>query len=101
MTLTKLTARIASLATLALAALPAASLTTAAYAQPPHATVQIADLNLATTSGRTAYQHRLDIAARRFCSGERTLNIQAACRAGVRAEVNAKVAANVQFASRS
>ena len=101
MTLNKLTARIASLATLALAALPAASLTTAAYAQPPHASVQVADLNLATPAGQTAYRQRLDIAARRFCSDETTLNIQAACRAGVRAEVNAKVAGAVQFASRS
>ncbi|HEX4711881.1 UrcA family protein [Phenylobacterium sp.] len=100
MTLNKLTARIASIATLALAALPAAALTTAAYAQPHHTSVQVADLNLATAAGRTAYQQRLDIAARRFCSNETTLNAQAACRAGVRAEVNAKLAANVQFASR-
>jgi UrcA family protein len=100
MTLNKLTARIASIATLALAALPAAALTTAAYAQPPHASVQVADLNLATATGRTAYRQRLDIAARHFCSDETTLNSQAACRAGVRAEVNAKLANNVRFASR-
>ena len=101
MTLNTLTARIAGLATLALAALPAAALTTAARAEPPHASVRIADLNLATAAGRSAYQHRLDVAARRVCSDETTLNIQAACRAGVRAEVNAKLAAKVQYASRS
>ena len=101
MTLSKLTARIASMATLALAALPAASLTTAAYAQPPHASVQVADLNLASASGRAVYAQRLDTAARHFCSRESTLNLQAACQAGVRDEVNAKVAANIQFASRS
>jgi UrcA family protein len=101
MTISKLTARIASLATLALAAVPAAALTTAAHAQAPHASVQVADLNLASASGKAIYQQRLDTAARHFCSRETSLDLQAACRVGVRAEVNEKIAAGVQFASRS
>jgi len=100
MTLSKLTSRIASLATLALAALPAAALSTTAYAQAPYASVQVADLNLASASGRATYEQRLDAAARHFCSRETGLDIQAACKAGVRAEVNEKIAAGVQVASR-
>ncbi|WP_372782598.1 UrcA family protein [Phenylobacterium sp.] len=101
MNMSKLTARIASLATLALAALPAAALTTAAHAQPPQASVQVADLNMASAAGKAAYAQRLDTAARHFCLRETSLGLQAACQAAVRDEVNAKVATNIQFASRS
>ena len=95
------TARIASLATLALAALPAVALTTAARAQSaPHTSVQVADLNLGTDLGRTAYAKRADAAARRFCSNETTLDIQAACQTAVRAEIDAKITTARQYASR-
>ena len=94
-----LTARVAGLATLALAALPIAALSTAAHAGP-HQRVQVADLNLATTSGKATFDTRVDTAARRFCYAERNLEQKAACQAGVRAEANEKAAGNIQFASR-
>jgi UrcA family protein len=96
------TARIAGLATLALAALPAVALTTAAHAQSaPHTSVQVGDLNLGTDFGRSTYAKRVDAAARRFCSNETSLGIQAACETAVRAEIDAKTMATRQFASRS
>lgn len=95
-----ITARIASLATLALAALPAAALSTAAYAQPAHAVVRIADLNMASASGRATYEQRVDVAARQFCAREINLNVQAACEAAVHTEANEKLAAGMQLASR-
>ena len=67
----------------------------------PDAIAQIADLTLASAAGKAVYAQRLDTAARHFCSGESTLKLQAACQAGVRDEVNAKVATTIQFASRS
>jgi len=96
-----LTARIASIATLALAAVPAAALSTNAYAAAaPQTSVQVADLNLDSASGQAVYQQRLGAAAHRFCSRETTLDLQAACAAGVRDEVNAKLASSVRLASR-
>jgi UrcA family protein len=95
-----LTARVAGLATLALAALPIAALSTAAHAQGHHERVRVADLNLATASGQAAFSERVDSAARRFCYGERDLQQQSACVAGVRSEAKEKAASNIQFASR-
>jgi UrcA family protein len=95
------TARISSIATLALAVLPALALSTAAYAAAaPQTIVQVSDLNLDSASGRAVYEQRLDTAARRFCSRETTLDLQVACAAGVRDEVNAKIASGVRYASR-
>ncbi len=99
--MTSFTARIAGLATLALAALPMAALSTAAHA----ASVRIGDLDLASARGAAVYEQRIDAAAGRFCQDERGLSQRAACIAGVRAEVNEKLAqrqaANpVQMASR-
>ena len=95
-----ITARIASLATLALAALPAAALSTAAYAQPTHAVVRVADLDMTSASGRATYEQRVDNAARQFCGREINLDVQAACQAAVHTEANEKLAASMQFASR-
>lgn len=95
-----ITARIASVATLALALVPAAALSTNAYAAAPYTTVHVADLDMASASGKAVYEQRLDAAARRFCTRETSLNLQAACEAGVRDEVNAKIASSVQLASR-
>jgi UrcA family protein len=98
------TARIASVATLALALLPAVALSTAhaANAQVPYAaqSVQVSDLNLASASGKQALAQRADTAARHFCRDERRLEARASCQAGVRAEVSEKATSNVQFASR-
>jgi UrcA family protein len=98
------TARIASVATLALALLPAIALSTAhaANASVPYAaqSVQVSDLNLASASGKAALAQRADTAARHFCRDERRLEARASCQAGVRAEVSEKATTNVQFASR-
>jgi UrcA family protein len=98
------TARIASVATLALALLPVAALSTAhaGNAQVPYAaqSVRVSDLNLSSASGKAILAQRADTAARNFCRDERRLDVQAACQAGVRAEVNEKAASNKQFASR-
>ena len=98
------TARIASVATLALALLPAVALSTAhaANAQVPYAaqSVRVSDLNLASASGKATLSERADAAARHFCRDERSLDAKAACQAGVRAEVNEKASSNMQYASR-
>jgi UrcA family protein len=100
--MTTFTARLASIATLALAVLPAAALTTTAHSAPyVSAKVQVADLNLASADGQAAFQARTDAAARRFCEGVTSLNTRDACRAGVRAEVNEKVASEIRLASRN
>jgi UrcA family protein len=102
------TARIAGFATLALALLPAAALSTSAFAanagpaSVPYAAqrVQVSDLNLASASGKALLAERADKAANSFCRNERNLVAKAACQAGVRAEVAEKATANVQMASR-
>lgn len=103
------TARIASIATLALALLPAVALSTAhaanaptANAQVPYAaqSVQVSDLNLASASGKAVLAQRADAAARHFCRDEKSLDVKAACQAAVRTEVTEKASSNVQFASR-
>lgn len=99
-----ITARIASVATLALAILPAAALSTAhaetANTHYAHQTVRVADLNLASATGKAAFDQRIETAARRFCASERGMDMQAACRAGVRVEAKEKAVVNVQFADR-
>lgn len=98
------TARIASVATLALALLPAVALSTAhaANSAVPYVaqSVQVSDLNLASASGKAMLAQRTDAAARHFCRDERNLKAKSACQAGVRAEVSEKATSNVQFASR-
>lgn len=66
-----LTNTISSIAMLALAALPIAALATGAQAAP--ASVKVADLNLASQAGVTAFNHRADYAARKFCNTELSL----------------------------
>ena len=98
------TARIAGIATLALALLPVAALSTAhaANASVPYAaqSVRVSDLNLASASGKATLAQRTDAAARHFCRDERSLDARAACQAGVRAEVSEKASCNMQYASR-
>jgi UrcA family protein len=98
------TARFAGVATLALAVLPIAALTTAAHAAPsvPYAAqrVQVSDLNLASASGKAMLAQRADKAANEFCRLERNLVAKAACETAVRAEVTEKATVNVQMASR-
>ncbi|HEY0436040.1 MAG TPA: UrcA family protein [Phenylobacterium sp.] len=99
--MTNFAARIAGVATLALAALPAAALTTVAHAATHvPASVRIADLDLASADGRAAFSQRVDTAARKFCSNEASLDLKAGCAAGVRAELNEKVSGQVRLAAR-
>jgi len=92
-------ARVAGLATLALAALPIAALSTAAHAQGAER-VHVADLNLASAAGKATFEQRVDSAARHLCRDERRLEVNAACQAAVRSEANEKASANMQMASR-
>lgn len=85
-----LTARISSVAMLALAALPLAALATNAHAATA---VKVGDLNLLSPAGQAAFNQRAEIAARRFCANERNLTAMKTCRAGVRAELSQKVEA--------
>jgi UrcA family protein len=99
--MTNFTARIAGVATLALAALPALALTTTAHAASHvPAAVRIADLNLATADGRAQLSQRAEAAAHKFCSSETTLDLKAGCEAGVRSEVNEKARGQIRLASR-
>jgi UrcA family protein len=61
----------------------------AAHAQP---SVRIADLNLASTAGKAAFAHRVNVAAAEICGNEKNLSIQFACKAAVRTEVTEKLA---------
>ena len=102
--MTNVTARIAGIATLALAVLPMAALSTQAYAAP--VAVQVADLNLDTEAGMAAFQQRADAAAQAFCRDHapgQVLARQAACIHVVRAEVGEKLAEarQTQLASRA
>ncbi|HEX3888176.1 MAG TPA: UrcA family protein [Phenylobacterium sp.] len=94
-----LIARFATAATLVLAAAPVASIASTAHAQG-HERVRVADLNMATSSGKAVFEARVDHAARRFCSAEHNLTLKAACVAGVQTEAKEKIASDVQFASR-
>ena len=88
--MTNFASKIAGVATLALAALPMAALSTAAHAAPT-ARVQVSDLNLASIEGVATFHQRVAVAARQICGEEKGLRQQAACNAGVRTEVQEKL----------
>jgi UrcA family protein len=93
--MTSTVSRIAGLATLALAALPIAALTTTAYAAP--AAVKASDLNLNTAAGMATFQQRAHWVAKEFCrdaarAGSK-IDASAECRAAVKAEIQDKLAA--------
>lgn len=84
-------AKFADAVTPALLALPLAiTVATVAHAQPT--TVRFADLDLGSKAGQTALHARVETAASSFCGEERNLSVQAACKAGVRQEVQEKLA---------
>lgn len=88
--MTNFAAKISTVAMLALAALPIGALTaTAAHAETR---VHVADLNLASPDGVAAFQLRADEASRKFCIDERTVGGRRACVAGVKVELNEKLA---------
>ena len=93
--MTNFTARIAGVATLALACVPALALTTAAHAAGHvPAAVRIADLDLGTADGRAQFSQRAGAAAHKYCANETALDIKAGCEAAVRAEVTEKAGAS-------
>ena len=83
-------ARIAGIATLALAALPVAALST--HAQAATARVHVADLNLASIDGVATFHQRVAAVANQICGDEKSLGQQVACKAGVRSEGQEKLA---------
>ena len=98
--MTNFTARIAGVATLALAMLPVAALSTAHAATRAPVSVHVADIDLATAEGRSALVARAGAAAHRYCESETSLGMKAACETGVRADVAEKAKANIRLASR-
>jgi UrcA family protein len=97
--MTNFAARIAGIATLALAVLPLAAITTAAHAETA---VRVADLDLNSARGVAAFHQRVAVAADKFCRDERGLSARQTCVIGVRTEMREKLAAAQlrQFASR-
>ena len=94
------TARFAGLATLALAALPMAALTTAAHAQATR--MVVADINFQTPAGQRTLAHRIAHVKHEICSTERNITQKQACEAAVASEAQEKVAAiasSTQFAA--
>ena len=94
------TAQFAGVATLALAVLPMAALTTAAHAAP--AKMVVADLNLATAAGQKAVANRIAHLSHEVCADERNVTQKAVCESAVSSEAKDKVAAYAasQYASR-
>ena len=82
-------AHIAGVATLALAVLPVAALST--HAQAATARVHVADLNLASIDGVATFHQRVAVATKKICGDEKALGQQVACKAGVRSEVQEKL----------
>jgi UrcA family protein len=67
------------------------------------ASVRIADLNLASSDGKSVFDRRVNAAADQVCRDERNLTLQAGCRLAVRAEATEKLAmirSGVQYAAR-
>ena len=86
-----------------LASLTSTTRFAAAPAGHTQASVRIADLNLASSAGKSVFDHRVDAAADQVCRDERNLTIQAGCRLAVRAEATEKLAmikSGVQYAAR-
>ena len=81
--------KVSGIAMLALAALPIAALATASHAQT---VVKVADINVLTPQGVSEFNQRADAAGRKFCLPERTVAGRISCRAGVKAELNEKLA---------
>lgn len=79
---------LAGFATLALAAVPALALTTAAHAEP--VVVKVSDIDMTSADGARALDQRVTVAAREFCTipaNQGGLTARANCMRSVRAEV--------------
>jgi UrcA family protein len=82
-----LTAKISSIAMLALAALPMVALPASALAAT---TVKVSDLNVLSAEDAATFQVRADRAARDFCRNQRNIGLAESCREGVRQELTEK-----------
>ena len=87
---TDFASKVSGVAMLALAALPIVALATPSNAQT---VVKVADINLLSPQGVSEFNQRADAAGRKFCLPERTVAGRTSCRAGVKAELNEKLAA--------
>jgi UrcA family protein len=91
--MTNFASKFAGVATLALAAMPLVTVATAARAET---TVAIADIDVATPSGRAEFDARVDKAARDYCKARQVswtrIADNRACVAGVKLEMNEKLA---------
>ena len=87
--MTNFASKISGAAMLMLAALPMAALATGAHAQ---AVVKVADINVLTPQGMSTFNERANAAANRYCANELSLSARNACRVGVKAELNEKLA---------
>jgi UrcA family protein len=85
---TDFASKVSGVAMLALAALPIVALATPSNAQT---VVKVADINLLSPQGVSEYNQRAEAAGRKFCLPERTLAGRAACKAGVKAELDEKL----------
>jgi UrcA family protein len=92
--MTNFTAKFAGAASLVLAAMPMAVVATGARAEA--VTVAIADIDTSTSSGRAAFEARVEQAAQAFCKDKGVswtrIADDRACKAGVRIEMHEKLA---------
>lgn len=85
------TARFAGIATLALAALPMAALTTTAHAQTSR--MVVSDINMSSTAGQKTLTSRIAHLSHEVCANERNITQKSVCEAAVAGEAREKVAA--------
>ena len=94
--MTNFAAKIAGVATLALAALPVVALTTAAHAASAPVTIQVSDLNFGSQAGRDAFAARVRKAEGQMCRGAGVAGGFDSCARGVRMEAHEKLAQYLQ-----
>jgi len=92
--MTNFAAKIAGVATLALAALPVVALTTAAHAAPAPVTIQVSDLNLASRDGQATFSARVRKAEGQMCRD--SVASFDSCARAVRQEAHDKLAQYLQ-----
>jgi UrcA family protein len=90
--MTNFAAKIAGIATLALAALPLVALSTTAHAAPAPVTVKVADLDLGSKAGITAFDRRIQKVGVQMCRDEQSITARDTCEGAVRAEARDKLA---------
>ncbi|MEO8112832.1 MAG: UrcA family protein [Phenylobacterium sp.] len=105
--MSRFTKTVAAFATLALATAPMMTVATGAQAAPVQ--VKVADIDLNSTPGVSAFRQRGEVAAKTFCrdrevgEGVRGMHAHKVCISGVKAELQDKLvpAQRAQLASRA